>query len=296
DVSRETPARDASRSAARENGAEELPGGVFSEFAAHAATPAYRPVTVIDASEPKRFALRVAVPVEDMARLDEIEPLPSGSASQGPRRVSIWSAIHPQLLQLVRSHRSTLIFVNNRRLAERIAGAVNELAGEVLVRAHHGSVAVDQRKEIEDRLKLGTLRGLVATSSLELGIDMGAIDLVVQIEAPPSVASGMQRIGRASHHVGAVSNGVIFPKYRADLLACAAVTEAMYEGQVESTHYPRNPLDVLAQHIVAMVAMDEWEVDDLFATIRRAAPYAALTRAVFENLLDMLAGRYPSDE
>ena len=150
-----------------------------------------------------------------MTRLDEIELLPSGPASQGPVRPSIWSAIHPKLLELVRSHRSTLIFVNSRRLAERISGAVNELAGEILVRAHHGSVAAAQRKEIEDRLKLGTLRGLVATSSLELGIDMGAIDLVVQIESPPSVASGMQRVGRASHHVGGVSSAVIFPKYRA---------------------------------------------------------------------------------
>ena len=168
-------------------------------------------------ANPRSFDLRIEVPVEDMARLDEIEPIPSGPASQGPVRPSIWSAIHPKLLELVRAHRSTIIFVNSRRLAERISGAINDLAGEVLVRAHHGSVAVAQRKEIEDRLKMGTLRGLVATSSLELGIDMGAIDLVVQIEAPPSVASGMQRIGRASHHVGAVSQGTIFPKYRADL-------------------------------------------------------------------------------
>src|SRR5262249_37739769 len=155
------------------------------------------------------------------------EPIPSGPASQGPVRPSIWSAIHPKLLQSVRAHNSTIIFVNNRRLAERIAGAINDLAGEVLVRAHHASVAVSQRKEIEDRLKMGTLRGLVATSSLELGIDMGAVDLVVQIEAPPSVASGMQRIGRASHQVGAVSKGTIYPKYRSDLVACAAVTRAM---------------------------------------------------------------------
>ena len=155
-------------------------------------------------------------------------------------RASIWSAIHPKLLELVKSHRSTLLFVNSRRLAERISGAINDLAGETLVRAHHGSVAAEQRKDIEDRLKLGTLRGLVATSSLELGIDMGAIDLVVQIESPPSVASGMQRVGRASHHVGAVSTATIFPKYRGDLLACAALTRAMYEGEVESVHYPRN--------------------------------------------------------
>jgi ATP-dependent Lhr-like helicase len=256
----------------------------------------FRPVTIVDASEKKRLELRIEVPVEDMARLDEIVPIPSGPASQGPVRPSIWSAIHPKLLELVRAHRSTLIFVNSRRLAERISGAINELAGETLVRAHHGSVAVAQRKEIEDRLKMGNIRGLVATSSLELGIDMGAVDLVVQIESPPSVASGMQRIGRASHRVGAVSKGTIFPKYRADLVACAAVTRAMYEGRVESTHYPRNALDVLAQQIVAMIAMDAWNVDDLFDTLRRAAPYAALTRPVFESVLDMLSGRYPSDE
>jgi len=274
---------------------EEGPEQALAEFESSTIV-LFRPVTIVDAGEKKRLDLRIEVPIEDMARVDEIEQIPSGPAAQGPVRPSIWSAIHPQLLQLIRDHTSTLIFVNNRRLAERISGAINELAGEVLVRAHHGSVALSQRKEIEDRLKLGTLRGLVATSSLELGIDMGAIDLVVQIEAPPSVASGMQRIGRASHNVGAVSNGIIIPKYRADLVACAAVTSAMYDGQVESVHYPRNPLDVLAQQIVAMVAMDEWSVDDLFATVRRAAPYAALTGAVFENLLDMLAGRYPSDE
>jgi len=261
-------------------------------------TPAvvYRPVTIIDASEPKRLDLRVEIPVEDMTRLDEVDRLPSGPASQGPTRPSIWSAIHPKLLELVRSHRSTLIFVNSRRLAERISAAINELAGETLVRAHHGSVAVAQRKEIEDRLKLGTLRGLVATSSLELGIDMGAIDLVVQIESPSSVASGMQRVGRASHHVGAVSSAIIYPKYRADLVACAAITRAMYDGNVESVHYPRNPLDVLAQQIVAMVSMEPWEVADIFKVVQSAAPYAGLTLGAFESLLDMLSGRYPSDE
>ena len=274
----------------------EGPEEAITEFESAGAEVAFRPVTIVDAGQKKRLDLRIEVPIEDMAKLDEIEPLPSGPAAQGPVRPSIWSAIHPKLLELVKAHNSTLLFVNSRRLAERISGAINELAGEVLVRAHHGSVAVAQRKEIEDRLKLGTLKGLVATSSLELGIDMGAIDLVVQIEAPPSVASGMQRIGRASHHVGAVSNGVIFPKYRADLLASAAVTSAMYNGEVESVHYPRNPLDVLAQQVVAMVGMDEWTVEDLFALVRCAAPYAALTRSVFENLLDMLAGRYPSDE
>jgi len=279
-------------SGAREEESDERRG---SEAVA-GGTITYRPVTIIDAQEPKRLDLRVEVPVEDMAGLDEMEGLPSGAASQGLVRRSIWSAIHPKLLEQIRAHRSTLIFVNNRRLAERISGAINELAGETLVRAHHGSVAVEQRKEIEDRLKMGTLRGLVATSSLELGIDMGAIDLVIQIESPPSVATGMQRVGRASHHVGGVSNAIIFPKYRGDLVACAALTQAMNAGQIESARYPRNPLDVLAQQIVAMVAMEDWDVEELFATIRRAAPYAGLSRSAFEGVLDMLSGRYPSEE
>ncbi len=260
------------------------------------AAPRYRPVTIIEASAPKKLDLCVEVPLEDMKRLDEIELIPSGPAAQGPVRPSIWSAIHPKLLELVQAHRSTLIFVNSRRLAERISGAVNELAGEIIVRAHHGSVAATQRKDIEERLKTGTLRGIVATSSLELGIDMGAVDLVVQIEAPPSVSSGMQRIGRASHHVGGVSAAVIFPKYRGDLVACAAITRAMHEGQVESVRYPRNALDVLAQQIVAMAAVDTWDTSEMFDVICRAAPYTGLTRATFESVLDMLSGRYPADE
>jgi ATP-dependent Lhr-like helicase len=273
--------------------AHDVPEEALTEFESPAFAPIYRPITIVDAGELKRLDLRVEVPVEDMAELDD---LPSGPASQGPVRRSIWSAIHPKLLEQIRAHRSTLIFVNSRRLAERISGAINELAGEILVRAHHGSVAVAQRKEIEDRLKLGTLRGIVATSSLELGIDMGAIDLVIQIESPPSVASGMQRVGRASHNVGATSNAIIFPKFRADLVACAAITRAMYQGQVESVHYPRNPLDVLAQQIVAIVSLEEWTVEALFDLVRAAAPYAALTRSIFDGVLDMLSGRYPSDE
>ncbi len=254
------------------------------------------PVTIADAGRRKALRLRIEVPVEDMAKLGQPVDLPSGPASQGPVRPSIWTAIHPRLLDLVRGHRSTLIFVNARRTAERLAAALNELAGEPLVRAHHGSLARTQRTEVEDALKAGQLRGLVATSSLELGIDMGALDLVVQIESPPSVASGLQRIGRASHHVGAVSEGIIFPKYRGDLVACAAAARAMHDGLVEATRYPRNPLDVLAQQIVATVAMDTWTVDDLFGLVRRAAPFADLDRSVFEGLLDMLAGRYPSDQ
>ena len=275
---------------------EEPDEAIHDEFAAARGAPEYRPVTIIDTSEKKNLDLRIEVPVEDMARIGQLEDIPSGPASQGPVRTSIWTAIHPRLLELVRAHRSTLIFVNSRRIAERLASALNELAGETLVRSHHGSLARPQRMEVEDRLKGGTIRGLVATSSLELGIDMGAIDLVIQIEAPPSVASGMQRIGRAGHTIGAASRGIIVPKFRGDLIACAAVTRAMHEGRVESSRYPRNPLDVLAQHIVAMVAMDEWDVDALFDAVRRAAPFADLSRSVYEGVLDMLSGRYPSDD
>jgi ATP-dependent Lhr-like helicase len=292
---------------------------------------AYRPVTIVDASEPKKLDLRIEVPVEDMARMGQREELPSGPASQGPKRTSIWAAIHPRLVEIIRQRHSTIIFVNSRRIAERLAGAINELAGEQLARAHHGSIAAAQRSEIEEQLKAGRLRALVATSSLELGIDMGAVDLVIQIEAPPSVASAMQRIGRAGHHVGAASEGVIFPKYRADLVACAAVTRAMHEGLVESTRFLRNPLDVLAQQIVAIVAQPpskaregyglqpvqkssrktaalaaegrispgsplEISVEEVFRLIRGAAPFSSLTRAAFTGVLDLLAGRYPSDE
>ncbi len=273
----------------------------------------FRPVTIINAREPKRLDLKIEVPVEDMARLGQIEELPSGAASQGPKRTSIWSAIHPRLLEIVRSRTSTLIFVNSRRVAERLAGALNELAGETLARAHHGSLAASQRSEIEELLKAGGIKALVATSSLELGIDMGAVDLVIQIEAPPSVASGMQRIGRAGHHVGAASEGIIFPKYRADLIACAAVTRSMHEGLVESTRFLRNPLDVLAQQMVAIIAQPpsvskakrkrgepppeaEIGAEELFEIVRGAAPFAGLSRIAFEGVLDLLAGKYPSDE
>jgi ATP-dependent Lhr-like helicase len=266
-----------------------------TEFA-QPSKPQYRPVTIIDTGEKKQLSLRVEVPVEDMAQMGEVAGIRSGPAAAGPERHSIWPAIHPRLLELIRAHRSTLIFVNSRRLAERLAAALNELAGETLVQAHHGSIARAQRIEIEDNLKSGRLPALVATSSLELGIDMGAIDLVVQIEAPPSIASGMQRIGRASHQVNTVSEGIIVPKFRGDLIACAAVTDAMRSGKIEPTRYPRNPLDVLAQQVVAMVAMDEWNADGLYDAIRRAAPYAELGRASFDGVLDMLSGLYPSDE
>src|SRR5262245_59019726 len=273
----------------------DLEEAIHEEFSADRAAPTYRDVTIVDTSQKKRLELTIEVPVEDMARMGEAEEIPSGPAAGG-HRASIWAAIHPRLLELVRSHRSTLIFVNSRRIAERIAGALNELAGEPLVRAHHGSIARPQRVEIEDRLKAGLIRGLVATSSLELGIDMGAIDLVVQIEAPPSVASGMQRIGRSGHTIDQPSRGVIVPKYRGDLVACAAVARAMHESQIEASRYPRNPLDVLAQQMVAMVAMEPWSVDGLFRAVRGAAPFAELSRTIFDGVLDMLSGRYPSDD
>jgi ATP-dependent Lhr-like helicase len=279
--------------------------------------PLYRPVTVVNAGARKLLKLKVEVPVEDMARLGDIQEQPSGPASQGPKRTSIWQSIHPRLLEIIQGRTSTLIFVNARRVAERLAGALNELAGEQIARAHHGSLAAAQRTEIEELLKAGRIKALVATSSLELGIDMGAIDLVIQIEAPPSVASGMQRIGRAGHQVDAPSHGIIFPKYRADLIACAAVTRAMHEGHVESTRFLRNPLDVLAQQMVAVIAHPPLSVAvaerrakrateeeespgisyaALFALVRGAAPFAGLSQSVFDGALDMLAGRYPSDE
>ncbi|MGH2492274.1 MAG: DEAD/DEAH box helicase, partial [Candidatus Limnocylindria bacterium] len=256
-----------------------------------------RPVKIVDAGHTKQLELRVEVPVEDMSKLGtETLEIRSGPASRADARSSIWPAIHPRLLELIREHRSTLIFVNSRRLAERIAAAVNELAGEELVHSHHGSIAREQRLRIEDDLKAGRLRALVATSSLELGIDMGAIDLVIQVEAPPSVASGMQRIGRAGHRIDTPSKGVIMPKFRGDLLACAALTERMHAGAVEQSRYPRNPLDVLAQQIVAMVAVEPWTVDDLDRVVRRAAPFSDLARPILEGVLDMLSGRFPSDE
>jgi ATP-dependent Lhr-like helicase len=304
-----------------------LPGSVDAE------PLRYRPVTIVNASARKLLRLRIEVPVEDMARLNTIEEIPSGPASQTPRRVSIWNAIHPRLLELIRERNSTILFVNSRQVAERLAGALNELAGEPIARAHHGSLAAAQRTIIEEQLKAGQIKALCATSTLELGIDMGAVDMVIQIEAPPSVASGMQRIGRAGHHVDAVSEGILFPKYRADLVACAAVTRAMHEGHIESTRYPRNPLDVLAQQLVAIVAHPpnagtrdkgqgtkragkkgqgrdlfadsasaaipappEVSVDSLYDLVRRAAPFGRLTRSAFHGVLDLLSGRYPSDE
>ncbi len=267
------------------------------EIAGRRGTWTPRPVEIVDAGSRKVLELTVEVPVEDMAKLgEELDELPSGPASAGPTRRSIWPSIYPRLVELVRAHRSTMIFANSRRLAERLAGALNEAAGEEIALAHHGSISREKRLEIEDRLKRGQLPAIVATSTLELGIDMGAVDLVVQIEAPPSIASGLQRIGRAGHGVGEASRGILFPKYRGDLLAAAAATARMAEGKVEETTYPRNPLDVLAQQIVAIVATEPRRVDDLYRMVRRAAPFAELPRASFDGVLDMLSGRYPSDE
>jgi ATP-dependent Lhr-like helicase len=254
-----------------------------------------RPITIVDAGEKKKLDITIEVPEVDLGRLGELEDASDPLPGEGPRR-TIWPHVHQRLVELVRAHRSTILFVNSRRLAERLASAINELAGEEIALAHHGSVAREKRALIEDRLKRGTLPAIVATSSLELGIDMGAVDLVVQIEAPPSVASGMQRIGRASHGVGGIPKGIVMPKHRADLLASAAAAAGMRAGAIEETFYLRNPLDVLAQHIVAIAAMEPITVSALFDLVRRAAPFAELPRASFEGVLDMLSGRYPSEE
>ena len=250
-----------------------------------------REVTVIDAGVRNQLDLEVIVPVDDMSEFARPSETPPG----GVDRSSIWPSIHPLLLDLVRSHRSTIVFVNDRRTAERLSSSLNELAEEGVALAHHGSLAREKRLEVETALKDGRLPAIVATSSLELGIDMGAVDLVVQVQSPPSVASGLQRIGRAGHQVGAPSVGKLIPKYRADVLLTAVVAERMLSADIEETRYPRNPLDVLAQQLVAMTAVEEWRVDDLYATVRRTANFADLSEELFRAVLDMLAGRYPSD-
>ncbi|MEU8231766.1 ATP-dependent helicase [Actinoplanes sp. NPDC048967] len=276
-------------------------------------------VEIVQPRSSKTIEVSVTVPVEDMTRLDEVPEVDADDPGASRRTPSIWPAVEERVLELIQQHRSTIVFTNSRRGAERLCARINELAAEavveqadrapaalmaqspiaagaapVIARAHHGSVSREERKQIEEALKSGRLPAVVATSSLELGIDMGAVDLVVQIEAPPSVAAGLQRIGRAGHQVGAVSRGVVFPKHRGDLLSCAVVAERMGEGAIEELRYPRNPLDVLAQQIVAMVALDAWQVDELAALVRRAAPYAELPDSALHAVLDMLSGRYPS--
>ncbi len=308
---------------------------------------------IVDAGIRKELDLEIVVPVEDMADPGSTAPAPIGSPDGGgpsgppsargadridpqlagePNHRSIWPAIYPKLLELVKEHTSTIIFVNNRRGAERLAKRLNELnaeqeleaAGESadrpsppppvrstdgtgreaedsiggvleIARAHHGSLAHEERTKVEELLKSGQLPCLVATSSLELGIDMGAVDLVIQVESPKSVARGIQRVGRAGHELGAVSVGRIFPKFRSDLLECAVVAKKMRAGEIEETVIPRNPLDVLAQHLVSMVADREWDVDEVERVVKATEPYEELGREQFENVLDMLDGRYPSE-
>ena len=324
-----------------------------------------RPVTIVTPPSEKQWDLQVVVPVPD---LGELGTAPGADGDDPTARTSIWPHVEERIVDLVAEHRSTLVFANSRRLAERLTGRLNEIWGErleeaatpvastqppsirtaamdaagidpgfedeslrglptteeprtsgqrtptrapaqamgqagqsagaapLLARAHHGSVSREQRAQTEDDLKAGRLPAVVATSSLELGIDMGAVDLVVQVEAPPSVASGLQRVGRAGHQVGAVSRGVLFPKFRGDLVSTAVIVERMREGAIETTHVLANPLDVLAQQVVAMCALDDWAVGDLHDLVRRSAPFSGLTRAVLDSVLDMLSGRYPSDE
>jgi ATP-dependent Lhr-like helicase len=332
-------------------------------------------VEIVQPRSSKVIEVTVQVPVEDMTRLDETPEVDPDEPGGGRRTPSIWPAVEERVLELIQAHKSTIVFTNSRRGAERLCARINELASEqaeaaalasraapgesaasgaipgeaadsagfpggaadgagfpvraaaggagaggagaggafgrapaalmaqspiatgaapIVARAHHGSVSREERKQIEEALKSGRLPAVVATSSLELGIDMGAVDLVVQIEAPPSVSAGLQRIGRAGHQVGAVSRGVVFPKHRGDLVSCAVVAERMAEGAIEELRYPRNPLDVLAQQIVAMVALEVWQLDELAALVRRSAPYAELPDSALHAVLDMLSGRYPS--
>jgi ATP-dependent Lhr-like helicase len=298
------------------------------------------PVSIVTPPSDKQLELKIVVPVEDMADLQASDGRPGGPDDEtGPGgevgQHSIWPHVEERVLDLIQAHRSTIVFANSRRLAERLCARLNELAAEraeeqlvdaalaeaasqglpppppaeimaqsgagagapaVVARAHHGSVSRQERTQIEEALKAGRLPAVVATSSLELGIDMGAVDLVIQVESPPSVASGLQRTGRAGHNVGDVSRGVFFPKYQGDLVQAAVVTQRMQAGQIEALRMPRNPLDVLAQQIVAMTAMDDWEVGELERMVRRAAPFSGLTRPVLDAVLDMLAGRYPSED
>ena len=272
------------------------------------------PTTIVSPKAAKTFDLQVQVPVPDMANLENN---------------TIWPDVEERVVDLIEEHDSTIVFANSRRLAERLTSRLNEihaerqgieLSGErngqvgggspahimgsgqaygahpLLARAHHGSVSKEQRAQVEDDLKTGRLKAVVATSSLELGIDMGAVDLVIQVEAPPSVASGLQRVGRAGHQVGEVSQGVLFPKHRTDLIDCAVTVQRMLAGEIETMKVPANPLDVLAQHTVAASALEPLDADRWFDAVRRSAPFATLPRSAFEATLDLLSGKYPSTE
>jgi ATP-dependent Lhr-like helicase len=280
------------------------------------------PTTIVAPTAAKTFELTVQVPVPDMANLANTPPQAGGTPS-------IWPDVEARLVDLVEAHNSTIVFANSRRLAERLTARLNEIHAErlgfglpsaanpqvaggapahllgsgqtygapaLLARAHHGSVSKEQRAIVEDELKTGRLKAVVATSSLELGIDMGAVDLVIQVETPPSVASGLQRIGRAGHQVGEISQGVLFPKHRTDLIGCAVAVQRMLAGQIETMRVPTNPLDILAQHTVAAAAMEPLDVDRWFDTVRRSAPFATLPHSAFEATLDLLSGKYPSTE
>ena len=279
------------------------------------------PVTIVQPPAAKTFDLRVVVPVEDMAtparwssgERDSVPATPaptelrSGGGAPPPSSAdatgSIWPHVEERIVDEILQHRSTIVFANSRRLAERLTSRLNEIfeeralePGALLARAHHGSVSKEQRATIEDDLKSGRLRCVVATSSLELGIDMGAVDLVIQVESPPSVASGLQRIGRAGHQVGEISKGVLFPKHRTDLIHTTVAVERMLSGQIEAIAVPANPLDVLAQQTVAATALGALDVEEWFDTVRRSAPFATLPRSAYNATLDLLAGLYPSDE
>ncbi|HET7193763.1 MAG TPA: ATP-dependent helicase [Nocardioides sp.] len=275
------------------------------------------PVDIVAPASEKQWDLKVVVPVEDMTAPEQYDDSEDGDPA---RSQSIWPHVEEHVADLIGQHRSTIVFANSRRLAERLTARLNEIASDrletapeppaqilaqsgtalgaspVIAKAHHGSVSKEQRALIEDDLKRGRLPCVVATSSLELGIDMGAVDLVIQIESPPSVASALQRVGRAGHQVGETSRGVLFPKHRGDLAQTAVAVERMQQGAIESLRVPANPLDVLAQQVVAATALDAWDVDELFELVRRSAPFAGLPRSAFDATLDLLSGRYPSDE
>lgn len=277
------------------------------------------PVDIVAPPSEKEWDLQVVVPVEDMTAPEEYDE----DGDEPTRAQSIWPHVEERVVDLIEQHRSTIVFANSRRLAERLTARLNEIATEraggeledgevpaevmaqsgqshgaeaVIAKAHHGSVSKEQRALIEDDLKRGRLPAVVATSSLELGIDMGAVDLVVQIESPPSVASALQRVGRAGHQVGEVSRGVLFPKHRGDLAQTAVAVERMRSGAIESMRVPANPLDVLAQQVVAATALDAWDVDELYTLVKRSAPFTQLPRSAYDATLDLLSGRYPSDE
>lgn len=293
-----------------------------------------QPVDIVAPKATKAFDLSVVVPIEDMLN----PPPPPGSPapdeaadgewfSERPESTemagSVWPHVEEAIVDRILERRSTIVFSNSRRLAERLTGRLNEIYAErvgidvpeptvpasvmaqagssagvsaILAKAHHGSVSKEQRAQVEDELKSGALRCVVATSSLELGIDMGSVDLVIQVEAPPSAASGLQRVGRAGHQVGEVSRAALFPKHRSDVLHTAVVTERMLAGRIEAISVPQNPLDILAQQTVAASALGSIDVEEWFETVKRSAPFRSLPRSAYEATLDLLAGRYPSDE